>query len=113
MLRAILAMALVAGCYGETDVGYRATYASSPALVEVEPGVQVIADYDYPVFYSEGAYWRWNNGYWYRSPYYDRGWSVSYNAPVRVRGIQRPWAYTHYRGGARHPVVVRDHRRYR
>ena len=110
MLRAILAMALVAGCYGEGNVGYRASY-TTPTLTYVEPGVQVVADYDYPVFYSDGAYWRWNSGYWYRSPYYDRGWTATANVPVRVRGIQRPWAYSHYRAN-RHPVVVRDHRRW-
>lgn len=114
MLRAVLAMALVAGCYGETSVGYRGTYAASASLVEVEPGVSVVSDYDYPVFYADGAYWRWNQGYWYRSPYYDRGFSVAYDVPVRVRGIQRPWTYAHYRhGGVRHPIVVRDHRHYR
>jgi len=111
MLRAILAMALVAGCYGDASVGYRATY-STPSLAYVEPGVQVVADYDYPVFYADGAYWRWNNGYWYRSNYYNRGFYASADVPVRVRSIQRPWAYSHYRGGYRHPVVVRDHRRY-
>jgi hypothetical protein len=104
-------MALVAGCYGETSVGYSGAYDAS--LVEVEPGVQVVSDYDYPVFYSEGAYWRYNSGYWYRSPYYDRGFTAAVDVPVRVRGIRHPETYAHYRrGGVRHRIVTRDHRRY-
>jgi hypothetical protein len=65
----------------------------------VSPGVQVIADYDYPVFYSDGFYWRYDGGMWYRSGYWNRGWGVAYNVPVGVRGINRPEAYAHYRGG--------------
>jgi hypothetical protein len=111
MLRAAFLAAMIAACYGDADVGYRATYtAETPTLTYVEPGVQVVADYDQPVFYSGGAYWRWDSGRWYRSPYYNRGWSITGDVPVQVRGIHEPWAYRHYR--ARGHVVTRDHRRY-
>ena len=113
MLRAVLALTLVAGCYGETRVDYHNTYSADASLVEVEPGVSVVSDYDYPVFYSDGAYWRYNQGYWYQSPYYDRGWTATASVPVRVRGIRHPETYAHYRrGGVRHRIVTRDHRRY-
>jgi hypothetical protein len=124
----ILATSLFAGCYTETDVGYRATYvapayvAPAPGLVYVSPGVEVIADYDYPVFYSGGVYWRYDGGFWYSSRVHTGGWVRSYNVPVAVRSIDRPAAYAHYRAGARASVRtapthtttrarVRDHRR--
>jgi hypothetical protein len=109
MIRTLLAITFVAavagasGCYAEDTAGpgYGYGYASAgvaPGMVAVGPGVSVIADYDYPVFYSEGAYWRWNSGYWYRSGMYNGGWAVAYNVPMGIRGIDRPYAYAHYRG---------------
>ena len=111
-----------AGCYSEEpDVAYSAS-ATTPDLVEVSPGVQVIADYDYPVFYSDGLYWRYDNGLWYQSPYYYGGWGYAYNVPIGVRGIYNPGGYAHWHGGAfvdhrgyyghgyRAGGVVRDHR---
>lgn len=106
------------GCYsGEAEVGYTATYSTpAPALAYVSPGVSVVYDYDYPVFYADGFYWRNYGGYWYRSTYWNRGWAVSGSVPVAVRSINRPQAFTHYRGGyivRRGPAgraVVRDHR---
>ncbi|MDB4956484.1 MAG: hypothetical protein JWO36_4053 [Myxococcales bacterium] len=93
--------ALATGCYSEGSVGtgYSYGYASAaPGLVEVSPGVQVIADYDYPVFYSDNYYWRYDNGLWYRSGAYNGGWVASYNVPYGVRTIDRPYNYAHYRG---------------
>ena len=34
----------------------------------------MIADYNEPIFYSDGYYWRNNGGTWYRSSYYTGGW---------------------------------------
>jgi hypothetical protein len=111
MLRSLfIATALAttaAGCYSEEpDVAYAAT-ATTPDLVEVSPGVQVIADYDYPVFFSDGLYWRYDGGVWYQSPYYYGGWGVAYNVPIGVRGIYNPGGYAHWHGGA-----IVDHRGY-
>ena len=98
-------------------VGYRATaYASTPDLVYVSPGVQVIADYPEPVFYSGNVYYRYYNGYWYQSPNYRTNWQLTYNVPTAVRRIDRPYAYVKFRGHGRvnraaRPVPVRDHRR--
>jgi hypothetical protein len=96
-------------------------YASAPEpeLVYVSPGVYVIADYDEPVFYSEGAYWRYYGGVWYRSSYYTGGWIRVHSVPVYVSRIDRPHTYVRYRasgrGHYRQPAyrggpVVRDHR---
>jgi hypothetical protein len=103
MVRALLPISLLfaVGCYTEADVGGPAVYAGpAPAMEVVSPGVQVVAvDYDYPVFYSSGFYWRYYGGSWYSSRVYSGGWAVSYNVPVGVRGIDRPYAYAHYRVG--------------
>ena len=123
----VLSLTFVGACFSEEPgvaVGYGYGYAG-PQLAYVGPGVQVIADYDYPVFYSDGFYWRYDGGLWYRSGFYDRGWGVSYNVPYAVRGIGHPEGYAHYRGNwntgyrggyrggparAQGGVYVRDHR---
>lgn len=79
--------------------GGAVVYGGGPALVEVSPGVQVIADYDEPIFFSDGLYWRSYGGVWYSSRVYNGGWAVNYNAPYAVRGISNPGMYAHYRGG--------------
>jgi len=67
-----------------------------PDMAYVSPGVQVIADYDEPIFYTDGFYWRFYGGGWYRSNYYTGGW-VYARPPVAVLRIDRPTAYVHYR----------------
>jgi len=132
-LPAILAAAALAvGCTG--TIRSRGTVTAStyaPDLVYVSPGVSVIADYDEPVFYSDNYYWRADNyGRWYRSSYYDRGWSYA-SPPRAVLSIRSPQSYRHYRpsgytvrrdtnrgrydrgnrGDRRSRPVIRDHRR--
>jgi hypothetical protein len=72
-------------------------YVEPAAFVYVSPGVQVIENYDYPVFFVGGVYWRQEGGVWYSSSYHDRGWATSVEVPVTVRGISRPETYTHFR----------------
>jgi hypothetical protein len=128
ILSAVLfAAASAGGCYTTGEVGYTASYSSSgaayvstPDLVEVSPGVQVVADYDEPVFYTDGFYWRFYDGGWYRSNNYAAGWAYYERPPVTVLRIERPYAYAHYRpqgyvsrNRARYrpaEPVVRDHR---
>jgi hypothetical protein len=101
-MRSILPAVLLAAVLGG---GCAATVtASTPDLVYAAPGVQVIADYDQPIFYSDGFYWWWSGGIWYRSSYYTGGW-VAARPPVAVMRIERPYAYVRYRpaGWAGHP----------
>jgi len=139
---AILFAVAVGGCYASTGVGYQAAYVGpapvytgpatarvevdtyGPDLVDVGGGVQVIADYDEPVFYTDNYYWRFYGGTWYRSNAYNSGWVVYNDVPYSVRRIDRPHAYVHYRpqgwtprsqrGGyreaPRNEPYVRDHR---
>ena len=85
------------------------------------PGVQVVADYDEPVFYNDGFYWRFYNNGWYRSNNYATGWYYYERPPVAVLRIDRPYAYVRYRpqgyvvrnNRARYrppETIVRDHR---
>jgi hypothetical protein len=129
ILTAVLGAAAVTGCYATGDVGYSATYtatastdgyAATPDLVTVQPGVQVVADYDEPVFFVDGFYWRFNDGYWYRSNNYYSGWYFYERPPVAVLRIDRPYAYARYRPSGyvarrnvryRPPAAIVDHRR--
>ncbi|KAB2901245.1 MAG: hypothetical protein F9K40_08645 [Kofleriaceae bacterium] len=78
--------------------------ASQPDLVAVAPGVHVIADYGEPIFFADGFYWWFYDGYWYRSSMYTDGW-VYVTAPPRVvLSIGDPYRYRHYRP---HNYVVR------
>lgn len=92
--------ASMAACRGSGDVQYAGDVrVSSPELVMISPGVQVIADADEPLFYSDGSYWLYRDGYWLRSADYRRGFvrvDISY-VPQRVRLIERPQTYVQYR----------------
>ena len=123
LLALIIGVAGLAGCYATTSggVAYSGTVTATttaPDLVYVSPGVQVIADYDEPIFYSDGFYWRVDNGVWYRSTWYTGGW-VYATPPRAVVTIDRPYAYARYRPAGyvprNRPVrnndpYVRDHR---
>lgn len=101
LLSTLVLGALATGCYASagTHVGYSGTVTATtvgPDLVYVSPGVQVIADYNEPIFYSNGYYWRETSGVWYRSSYHTGGWI--YAAPPRaVVSIGNRGHYRHYR----------------
>ena len=95
------------GCAGSAQYSATAT-VETPRLILIEPDVQVVADYDQPVFYSENYYWRYDNGVWYRSNSHLRGWVRFEAVPARIRRIDRPTAYIRYRGEARGNAQVRD-----
>lgn len=108
LIALLFAGVLGTGCYA-TGSGYVAgpTVAVSattvaPDLVYVSPGVQVIADFNEPVFYSDGFYWRETGGTWYRSSYHTHGWG--YAAPPRaVLSIGNRHSYRHYRPSGYRP----------
>ncbi len=97
-----LAGALVAlgvagsGCLVSGSVRSSA-YVETPSMVLVEPGVYVVADYDRPVFYNDGFYWLYTDGYWMRSYSYSGGFARVRSVPYGVRRIHRPYAYVRYR----------------
>lgn len=112
----VLSAALAGGCTasGTAYYGGGGTLTATtvaPDLLYVSPGVQVVADYDYPVFYADNFYWRFDNGHWYRSSWYTGGWAYA-TPPYVVARIDRPYAYRHYRPtGYVSRREYRDHRR--
>jgi hypothetical protein len=114
----VLAAAL-GGCVASAGVGVNGGVAvAQPDLVEVSPGVQVVADYNDSVFYSDGYYWRNDGGNWYRSTYYSGGWGFYASPPYAVVQIRDPYVYRNYRPTGyvvrhqpyRQQEVIRDRR---
>ena len=113
ILFALVSASLMTGCLVSGTVRTRA-YVAEPRLVYVSPGVQVVADYDDSVFYSDGYYWRNDGVYWYRSNVYTGGW-YRYSAPRAIVSIDRPRGYVRYHGDngnhyGQRREEVRDHR---
>jgi hypothetical protein len=105
LIPALVALGLsftVAGCvvHGAARVHGHA-HVEPPQLVHVSPGVQVVYDYHEPVFYSDGFYWRYHSGVWYRSSYHSHGWVRYSRVPRTIARIDRPQTYVRYRGNAR------------
>lgn len=118
ILATVLGTLLMAGCAAEYGVAYTPT-TYGPDLVDVQPGVQVIADWNEPIFFVNGFYWRYYGDTWYRSTYYTGGWAYAPPPPVLLR-VDRPHQYAHYRPYGWQPrrgyearpgaPIVRDHR---
>jgi hypothetical protein len=95
---ALLAAVLASGCVvAETRHRGAVVVTSTPDLVYVSPGVQVIADYDEPIFFADGYYWWYVDGVWYRSTVYTGGWVYVTSPPVVIVRIHEPRRYRHYR----------------
>jgi len=102
----VLLLVSTLGCYVEPAYpGY--VDEGSADLVEVSPGVEVIADWDEPIFFADDFYWAYRGGFWYRSGSYAGGWARADVVPDRIRGIARPESYAHYHPGGfvRHEPV--------
>jgi len=116
VLLGAVAMLATAGCVVRAGVHAGGTVVAEPDLVEVSPGVWVVEDYDEPVFYSEGSYWLYRDGIWFRSHVHTGSWVRVRSTPVVVARISTPRAYVRYRGnvgaryrtGPRGSVRVRD-----
>lgn len=112
----------LAGCVERGEVYAEAdAYVPPPTLAYVGPGLWVVADYNEPIFYSDGYYWLYDDGFWYQSVGYADGW-VAVDAavlPPPVRRLDRPNAYVRYhpprtarvrRGPPPDRAMIRDHR---
>jgi hypothetical protein len=103
-LRAILFAVIAAGgCYAETEPAYVSTTydgPAQPALVDTDYGVQVIADYNEPIFFYNGFYWHNYGGHWYQARDYHRGWvSARGSVPGRIARIDHPERFRNYHAG--------------
>ena len=100
LLHCVLFVALSGGCTGSGSFAYTG-HATPPGLVAIRPGAQVAGDLDESVFYNGYYYWRYQDGFWYRSTSHTRGWVRVEDAPVEIRTIERPSLYIRYHGEAR------------
>jgi hypothetical protein len=70
----------------------------NPPLVVVQPGIQVVENWDEEVFFTGGFYWVHRDAYWYRAPSPGATWV--YVEPRHVPpGLVKipPGHYKHYR----------------
>ena len=74
------------------------TFGVPPPLVVVQPGIQVVPDYDEEVFFVDNYYWVRRGPQWYRARDHRGGWVVV-EAPRVPRPLValRPGHYRHYR----------------
>jgi hypothetical protein len=88
MLRYALACccAVALGCGTYTVTGS----SRSPELAYVGPGVYAVTHYDYPVFYTDSYYWRYDSGRWYRSHRADGDWEYAPIPPASLRSHEQP-----------------------
>lgn len=111
LIRAAIIAVLITFVSGCIVTGRATVRHRTPDMVYVSDGVYVIEDYHEPVFYSDGAYWRYHGGVWYSSSYYSGGWVRVRTVPHYVSRIERPHTYVRYRGhGTVKREKVRDHR---
>ena len=84
-------------------------FPSPPALVLVQPGVQVVEDYDDEVFFVDGWYWVRRGPHWYKSPDHTGGWVAAPVAPGVLVRIPRG-KFKHYKSKGPKPkeLVVVD-----
>jgi hypothetical protein len=117
VLSSLAVAVMLAACGpGYTTIGVSAGYATPrPRMALVGDGLWVVENQPYPVFYSDGYYWRYyDDGHWAYSGHYDRGWRRSYRVPTAIFRVSTPRAYIRYtvRPGQRHQYVrPYDHRR--
>ena len=104
---ALGAVALMAGCTAHARAGGYAeaeapvVFVDEPILVFVEPGIWVVRDYDYAVYYVDGYYWVYRSSIWYRSRSYARGWAtVEVTVVPRLVMSRNHETYVHYHGAA-------------
>src|SRR5688572_3088450 len=67
-------------------------FPKPPSLILIEPGVQVVEDYDHEVFFVDNFYWHQRGPHWYRTRTHNGGW-------VRVEPRYVPQRLVYYEPG--------------
>lgn len=104
----LLALAFAFGSLGVSScvgAGQVEVAAPSHQLIAIGPDIWVVSNWDYPVYYYDGFYWRLTDGIWYRSTWYTGGFVRVGVVPRIVIRHHHPRRYIHYR--ARRGVRVR------
>jgi len=82
-----------------------------PPLVVVSPGIYVVEDYDYEVFYVSGWYWSNRSGVWFRTRDYHGGWRRAPARYVPGKLVRMPHGrYKHFHGRGNRVVNRGGHR---
>jgi hypothetical protein len=99
----------ITGCEVEVRGGVAApvayaaveVYPAPPPLVEIDTGVSVVSDSEYPVYYTGGGYWEYRGNAWYHAPAWDADW-VAVQIDVVPVGIahRNHSEYVHYHAAA-------------
>jgi len=90
------------------DADAPVVFNSEPTLVEVDTGIWVVRDYDYPVYFYEDNYWVFRDGVWYRSNSYQGGWVRIEATVVPTVIVHRDHrSFVHYHGAATAQVRLR------
>jgi hypothetical protein len=85
-------------------------FEAAPAMVEVEPGIQVVPDHEEEVFMVDHVYWTRHGGRWYRCGDHRGGWVEVERGRVPGRlvaypeGRYRHWRRAEERREVRHEV---------
>lgn len=121
-IRSLLLAFVVAGAAVGSACGPAQVTVAGPRLVWVAPGLWLVEGYPSAVYFSDGFYWQYADGTWYRSPYYDRAF-VRIDVGVVPRHIvagYNPRYHANYRAPraayvrpidrATQRPIVRDHR---
>ena len=84
-------------------------FEAAPPVVEVQPGVMVVEDYDEEVFVVDGRYWMHaRDGRWYRANDYRGGWVAAEPRYVPARIVRLPpGQYRHHHRGHGKPEKFR------
>jgi len=104
----ILGACTPAAASGSIVVSAPAYVPPAPGLAYVGPGVEVVADWDAPVFFADNFFWYWDGGMWFRSAALGGERIRVREVPVAVARLHNPGAYAHFRGEAHaiRPVPV-------
>ncbi len=105
---AALLFSTAVSCAGTADVTYRAPLPASTSMVEIEPGVYVVADQDEPVSFADNFYWLYHDNSWYRTRDTSGNWIRIGRPTDTVLRIREPHRYRHYRPRGNDTVVIRD-----
>ena len=98
----LISVALFAQVQFQVQVSVpRVRFEVAPPVVEVQPGVFVVHDYDEEVFVVDGQYWtRGADGRWYRARDYRGGWVAAQPPTVPAVLVRSPRGhYKHYKQG--------------
>ncbi len=99
LLSALLSSSLPTAASAQIDVRINVGLPIAPPLVVVQPGIQVVQDYDQEVFFTRGWYWTRQGPRWYRarSPRASFVLVEPRRVPVALVRLP-PGQYRHWRG---------------